>query len=71
MSRLQNQPAFELIEHSIYIGRRRLGRYAQTDKKRFDAFDAEDRPLGAFKSRRQALAAIRDAASMRQHAGAA
>jgi hypothetical protein len=49
------------IEHSPYLGRERLGRYVQTDHKRFKAFDALDRPLGNFLVRARALAAIRKA----------
>ena len=38
------QPEFELLEHSVYLGRERLGRYVQTDRKKYKAFDANDRP---------------------------
>ena len=50
------------IEHSVYIGRERLGKYAQTDRRKYKAFDAHDRPLGNFRVRTRALAAIRKAA---------
>jgi hypothetical protein len=50
------------IEHSVYIGRDRLGRYVQTDRRKYKAFDANDRPLGNFRVRASALAAIRKAA---------
>jgi hypothetical protein len=50
------------IEHSVYIGRERLGRYVQTDRKQFKAFAANDRPLGNFRVRERMLAAIRKAA---------
>jgi hypothetical protein len=50
------------IKHSVYIGRERLGRYVQTDSRNFKAFDAKDRPLGRFRIRARALAAIRKAA---------
>jgi hypothetical protein len=50
------------IEHSVYIGRERLGRYAQADRRKYKAFDANDRPLGNFRVRTRALAAIRKAA---------
>ena len=50
------------IEHSVYIGRERLGRYAQTDRRKYKAFDANDRPLGNFRVRTRALAAIRKVA---------
>jgi hypothetical protein len=49
------------IEHSLYCGRERLGRYVQIDRRRFKAFDAHDRPLGNFRIRARALAAIRKA----------
>jgi hypothetical protein len=49
------------VEHSLYFGRERLGRYVQLDRKRFKAFDARDRPLGNFRVRTRALAAIRKA----------
>lgn len=49
------------IEHSLYLGRERLGRYRQLNRKRFKAFDARDRPLGNFRLRARALAAIREA----------
>jgi hypothetical protein len=50
------------IEHSVYIGRERLGRYVQTGTKKFEAFDAKDRPLGNFRVRERMLAVIRKAA---------
>lgn len=56
------QPEFELVEHSVYLGRERLGRYVQTDRRQFKVFDANDRPLGNFRVRARALAAIRKAA---------
>lgn len=49
------------IEHSLYWGRERLGRYVQIGRKRFRAFDAQDGPLGSFRIRARALAAIRKA----------
>jgi len=49
------------IEHSLYLGRERLGRYVQMGHKRFKAFDALNRPLGKFRIRGRALAAIRKA----------
>jgi hypothetical protein len=51
----------EPIEHSLYFGRERLGRYVQIDYKRFKAFDHHDRFLGNFRKRARALAAIRKA----------
>ena len=49
------------VEHSLYFGRERLGRYVQLDHQRFKAFDASDRPLGSFRIKTRALAAIRKA----------
>jgi hypothetical protein len=39
---------FEPLEHSVYIGRRFLGRYERVGKGKFAAFDANDRLLGRF-----------------------
>jgi len=50
--------AWRPIEHSLYLGRERLGRYIQTERKRFSAFDAHDRLLGKFSTRAKALDAI-------------
>jgi hypothetical protein len=49
---------FEPLEHSVYRGRRRLGRYARVAPKRYAAYDADDRPLGEFKRRKKAYAAV-------------
>ena len=49
------------VEHSVYVGRERLGRYLKFDRKRYTAFDAGDRSLGVFCTRTRALAAIRNA----------
>jgi hypothetical protein len=54
-------PRQQPIEHSLYFGRERLGRYVQIDRRRFKAFDAVDRPLGSFRVRTRALKAIRKA----------
>ena len=51
----------KVVEHSLYFGRERLGMYVQFDRRRFVAFDALDRPLGNFRKRARALAAIRRA----------
>jgi len=37
------KPHFELLEHSVYEGRRRLGRYIRIAPTWYAAFDAEDR----------------------------
>jgi hypothetical protein len=53
---------FEPIEHSVYFGRQRLGRYSRVATRRYAAFDADERPLGAFSKRKDAWAAIGRAA---------
>jgi hypothetical protein len=49
---------FEPIERFVYIGRQYLGRYVQSGKKKFEAFDARRRSLGVFRSAAKSLAAI-------------
>jgi hypothetical protein len=49
------------IEHSLYFGRERLGRYVKVDRKTFKAFNSKNRRLGTFRTRARALAAIRKA----------
>jgi len=46
VSEADPKPQFERLEHSVYLGRRRLGRYSQSGKKRYAAYDAQDRFLG-------------------------
>jgi hypothetical protein len=55
----------EPLECSVYVGRERLGRYVQVDRRKYKAFDANDRPLGNFRVRAGALAAIRKARGKR------
>jgi hypothetical protein len=57
----QKRSEWKPIEHSVYLGRERLGGYVQIDRKRFKVFDAIDRPLGNFRVRARALSAIRKA----------
>jgi hypothetical protein len=52
------KPKFEPVEHSVYLGRRRLGRYSRIAPRKYAAFDACDRPLGEFKRRKDAWRAI-------------
>jgi hypothetical protein len=52
------QGDFEPLEHSVYIGRLRLGRYKRIAKRRYAAYDARDRLIGSFMKRADALAAI-------------
>src|ERR1035437_9811777 len=49
---------FEPLEHSVYSGRRRLGRYVRIAARRYAAYDSHDRLLGDFKKRKDAWAAI-------------
>jgi hypothetical protein len=50
------------IQHWVYIGRERLGRYVQAGPRKYKAFDAKDRPLGNFRVHATVPAAIRKAA---------
>ena len=59
--RADKAPRQKPIEHSVYLGRERLGRYVRMNRKRYKAFDAHDQPLGNFRIRARALAAIRKA----------
>jgi hypothetical protein len=52
------QPEFDSLEHSVYLGRERLGRYSRIGPKLYAAFDAKDRLLGEFKRRKDAYAAV-------------
>ena len=56
-----NKLDFEPTERALYLGRRRLGRFVQTDDRQFEAFGPDDCKLGLFETSKQALAAIRDA----------
>jgi hypothetical protein len=50
-----NNSEFEPLEHSVYIGRLRLGRYVRVGLSQYAAYDADDRP---FAKRTDALAAF-------------
>ncbi len=52
------QAEFEPLEHSVYLGRERLGRYSRIGQKLYAAFDAKDRLLGRFKRLKDAYAAV-------------
>jgi hypothetical protein len=54
-------PRPKRVEHSVYLGRERLGRYVKANRKRYTAFDANNRVLGSFRIRAKALMAIRKA----------
>jgi hypothetical protein len=49
---------FEPLEHSVYSGRQRLGRYVRIGARRYAAYDSHDSPLGDFKRRKDAWSAI-------------
>jgi hypothetical protein len=51
-------PDFEPLEHSVYNGRQRLGRYVRIAARRYAAYDSHDRLLGDFKKRKDAYTAI-------------
>ena len=48
--------------HAVYFGRERLGHYVRISSKRYNAYDAENRPLGRFRGRSAAYAAVSKAA---------
>jgi hypothetical protein len=51
-------PAFDPVEHSVYEGRKRLGRYSRISQQRYAAYDASGRLLGKFRGRRAAYSAV-------------
>jgi hypothetical protein len=53
-----NKHDFEPLEHSVYSGRHRLGRYVRIAARRYAAYDSHDRLLGNFKKRKDAWAAV-------------
>ena len=55
------RPDLEPLEHSVYLGRERLGRYSRIGQERYAAFDARDRLLGEFRRRKDAYAAVANA----------
>lgn len=57
------QPKFEPLEHSVYLGRERLGHYSRIGAKLYAAFDAKDRLLGEFRRRKDAYIAVSIASS--------
>jgi hypothetical protein len=62
---------FEPIERALYLGRRKLGRFVQTDVRQFEGFGPDDRSLGLFETSKQVLAAIRDAQQVKDRDGSA
>jgi hypothetical protein len=57
----KKMPRPKRLEHSVYLGRERLGRYVKAKRKPYTAFDANNRVLGRFRTRAKALMAIRTA----------
>lgn len=57
-----DQPDFPPLDHSVYLGRERLGRYLRIGKRLYAAYDAGDLHLGNFKSRQAAYRSVTDAA---------
>jgi hypothetical protein len=58
---------FDPLEHFVYHGRQHLGRYTRIAPQRYAAYDANDCPLGEFRKRKDAWAAIgRSAAGARR-----
>jgi hypothetical protein len=56
---------FKPVEHSVYFGRERLGRYSRVASHLYAAFDAQDRLLGQFKQQRMAYVAVSWAAHLK------
>jgi hypothetical protein len=52
------QQDFEPLAHSVYEGRRRLGRYERIAPTWYAAYDAEDGLLGKFSRPQDAYAAV-------------
>lgn len=46
------------LEYSVYFGRARLGRFVRSGEREYQAFDRDDRSLGIFRKRKQALHSI-------------
>jgi hypothetical protein len=49
---------FEPLYHSVYEGRERLGHYVRISAKRYAAYDASDRFIGKFASKRAAFVEV-------------
>jgi hypothetical protein len=57
----RNYTDAEPASYSVYVGRKRLGRFVRIDRQEFDAFDMNDRHLGRFRTRKDALNIIQAA----------
>jgi hypothetical protein len=53
---------FDPLYHSVYFGRQRLGHYVRISPKRYAAYDARNRLLAKFASKRKAFSAVGAAA---------
>lgn len=54
---------FPPLDHSVYLGRKRLGRYFRAGRRLYAAYDDDDEHLGNFKTRRAAYQAVTSAAA--------
>jgi hypothetical protein len=63
------KPNFEPLEHSIYFGRRRLGRYVRVARSLYAAYDEKGRLVGRFRNRKKAWAAISKVAAAAGRSG--
>ena len=54
----RKQLEFESLYHSVYDGRQRLGHYVRISAKRYAAYDASDRFIGKFASKRAAFVEV-------------
>jgi len=60
-----SQPDLLPVERTLYLGRRRLGRFVQIGENQFEGFGPDDQILGHFTSNKAVLRAIRDAQCIR------
>lgn len=61
MTGASSKAEFPPLDHSVYLGRKRLGRYVRVGLKLYAAYDADNRHLGNFTARRAAYQAVSDA----------
>jgi hypothetical protein len=57
-----DQADFPPLDHSVYFGRERLGRYFRASKRIYASYDNDDAHLGNFRSRQAAYQAVSNAA---------
>jgi hypothetical protein len=53
-----DQAEFPPLDHSVYLGRERLGRYSRVGVKLYAAYDADNAHLGNFRTRLAAYQAV-------------